>query len=154
MLLNAREEYGLVKNKAFDVLDDVRDIHNAVESAEHRITTNAKKMRKYLDKKAEWKYQHKYSTRTTKACIMDKDTVGELVNKLRQDWNDYPQLLTNMADTTLATLISHKMTKQEECVSLSTPAPKPVFNNTRPTRPTRPVTPPTDDTSGSPWTEL
>lgn len=68
-----------MKNKLFDILDTARDVQNDVESAQYRIQANAKKMRKYLDKRAMWKYQLKYSLSTTKNCLMDRKTVEDRV---------------------------------------------------------------------------
>lgn len=36
----AREEYGDVKDKLFDLLDTAKDVQLAVESAEHRLNLN------------------------------------------------------------------------------------------------------------------
>jgi phage host-nuclease inhibitor protein Gam len=89
LLLNARESYGAVKNGLFDVLDAARDVQNDVESAQYRIETNAKKMRKYLDKRAMWKYQLKYSLNTAKNCVMDRKIVGDRVAVLEKHFSTY-----------------------------------------------------------------
>lgn len=70
ILMNARHEYGNAKDKAFNVLDDARDIQLAIESAQYRLNRNADKMETYL-KKPLWKYQHKYSQRITRDCVRD-----------------------------------------------------------------------------------
>lgn len=125
LLMISREEYGDVKDKLFDVLDTAKDIQLAVESAQHRLNLNVKKIRKYIDKKSDWKYQHKYSVRTTRACRMDKATVMELRGKLAKSFDEFNALMEKMTMATTGRLTKGIASKVHECKKLSTPIPKP-----------------------------
>jgi hypothetical protein len=54
LLMNERNGYAAAKNKAFEVLDAARDIHLAVESAQHRVNTNIGKIDRYVTKRPMW----------------------------------------------------------------------------------------------------
>jgi len=66
-----------LKIQLFNVLDSARDVQLKVESAQYRLESNAKKINRYIGKKANWYYQHKYSLRTGSNCEMDKAEVAK-----------------------------------------------------------------------------
>lgn len=88
--MNERNGYAAAKNKAFEVLDAARDIHLAVESAQHRVKTNIGKIDTYVSKRPMWKYQHKYATKLTQSCMYDKDQFAERLNILGKEYAQYP----------------------------------------------------------------
>jgi len=75
LLLNAKDQYSDAKISLFAVLDAARDVQLKVESAQYRIGSNTHKINRYIGKKANWYYQHKYSTRTVTNCRDDRKIV-------------------------------------------------------------------------------
>jgi hypothetical protein len=65
LLLRNKEDYTATKLGFMDVLDKARDVQLKVESAQYRLEGNPHKINRYIGKKANWYYQHKYSVRTT-----------------------------------------------------------------------------------------
>lgn len=108
-----------MKNKLFDILDTARDLQNDAESAQYRLQANVKKMRRYLDKRAMWKYQHKYSVATPTNCLTDRKTVEDRLATLTKHYEAYThELLPTMIKDTLATLKAshHKTVAQCEAI--------------------------------------
>lgn len=68
MVLHFKDDYSALKIKLFDVLDSARDVHLKVESAQYRLEGNPFKINRYIGKRANWYYQHKYSIRTASNC--------------------------------------------------------------------------------------
>jgi len=84
LVLHFKDDYSALKIKLFDVLDSARDVHLKVESAQYRLEGNPNKINRYIGKRANWYYQHKYSIRTATNCEMDKKVVEEHVAKFDQ----------------------------------------------------------------------
>jgi hypothetical protein len=123
-----------MKNKLFDILDTARDLQNDVESAQDRIERNAKKMRRYLDKRAMWKYQLKYSLGTTKACVTDGETVEDRAAAVMKHYEAYSQeMLPKLIEGTLATLKASHTGKGAQCKAIA------AKKNPEPTKPKGPV---------------
>lgn len=58
----------------------------ALESVQQRIAANAIKPNRYISKKPDWKYQHKYAPRTVKGAITDEIKIAGLLKKLGKDF--------------------------------------------------------------------
>jgi hypothetical protein len=68
-----------LKISLFEVLDAAKDVQLHVSSAQYRIGNNAKKINRYIGKKQNWYYEHKYAVKAVKACDEDREIVeGDL----------------------------------------------------------------------------
>jgi hypothetical protein len=93
LLLKNKDAYSDLKIQLFNVLDSARDVQLKVESAQYRLASNPKKINRYIGKKANWYYQHKYSLRTGSNCEMDK---GEVAKDLKTLEGHYHKFFASM----------------------------------------------------------
>lgn len=128
LLLHSRNAFGEVKDELFNILDAIRDVYLGVESGEARIASRMKMMRRYLDKRAVWKYQHKYSTKTTRACVDAATKVTGLMKKVDKHYEDLERLVTKMAAVHKGGL--EAAVKETDCSTFETPTPEPVDDTT------------------------
>jgi hypothetical protein len=79
LLLRDKDGYSNLKISLFEVLDAAKDVQLHVSSAQYRIGNNAKKINRYIGKKQNWYYEHKYAVKAVKACDEDREIVeGDL----------------------------------------------------------------------------
>lgn len=91
----------------FSVLDAAKDVQLKVESAQYIIQNNAKKINRYIGKKSNWYYQHKYAIKTATNCEEFKGEVGEKLDILKTSFvNFYSNLLPKLGNHIGATLKS------------------------------------------------
>jgi len=89
LLLKDKDGYSNLKIQLFNVLDAARDVQLKIESAQYRIQSNAHKINRYIGKKANWYYQHKYAVRTATNCEMDKGLVGKDLETLNAEYTKF-----------------------------------------------------------------
>jgi hypothetical protein len=70
-LLHNKDKYSDLKIKLFSILDAARDVGLKIDSAQYRLASNPTKINRYIGKKANWYYQHKYAIKTAHNCAMD-----------------------------------------------------------------------------------
>jgi hypothetical protein len=105
--MNDREGYTNLKISLFSVLDAARDLGLHVESAQYRIGNGAKKINRYIGKKANWYYQHKYANKNVANCEMDKKTIeGDLV-KLTKVYEKFYKVDLNNLSKTVSVSLKH-----------------------------------------------
>jgi len=71
LLMKDKNGFSNLKIQLFNVLDAARDVQLKIESAQYRIASNPHKINRFIGKKANWYYQHKYATRTGQNCVAD-----------------------------------------------------------------------------------
>lgn len=103
-LLKDKDGFSNIKIQLFNVLDAARDVLLAIESAQYRLGGNPHKINRYIGKRADWYYQHKYSVRTATNCASDKKTVEDLLGKLVVAYQKFyskmvPTLTENVSST-------------------------------------------------------
>lgn len=112
LLLRNKEDYTATKLGFMDVLDKARDVQLKVESAQYRLESNPHKINRYIGKKANWYYQHKYSTRTTTNCRDDAKIVKTEMDSLdvvSKTQMDLISALAKNTDQKMTTLFKNKM---------------------------------------------
>lgn len=77
----------------FNVLDAAYDVYLKVNSAQYRLQSNAYKINRYIGKRANWYYQHKYSLRTQQNCEMDKGIIAQHVGNLKTQFAKFNKML-------------------------------------------------------------
>jgi hypothetical protein len=89
----------------FEVLDAAKDVQLKVESAQYIIQNNAKKINRYIGKKSNWYYQHKYAVKTATNCEEFKGELGDKLGSLKTSFvNFYSNLLPTLGHNIAATL--------------------------------------------------
>jgi hypothetical protein len=78
-----------LKIQLFAVLDAARDVQLKIESAQYRLQSGTHKINRYIGKKANWYYQHKYAAKTTVNCESDKVEVETVVKALEVEFNKF-----------------------------------------------------------------
>jgi hypothetical protein len=89
LLLEDKDSFTNLKLQLFNVLDNARDVQLAIESAQYRLSNNPSKINRYLGKRQNWYYQHKYSLKTGTNCETDKKAVEELMMKLKGEYEKF-----------------------------------------------------------------
>jgi len=103
-LLKDKDGFSNVKIQLFNVLDAARDVLYKIESAQYRLGGNTHKINRYIGKRADWYYQHKYSVNTAINCASDKKLVEEDLAKLTLAYQKFyskmvPTLTQNVSST-------------------------------------------------------
>ena len=89
LLLKDKDGFSNIKVQLFNVLDAARDVQLKIESAQYRLAGNPHKINRFIGKKANWYYQHKYAVRTADNCEMDKKTVDGEIAKLTAEYHKF-----------------------------------------------------------------
>jgi hypothetical protein len=105
LLLKNKEGYSNLKIQLFAVLDAAKDVQLKIESAQYRIENNAGKINRYIGKKPNWYYQHKYALRSAGSCEEDKALVFTELAKLTEAYKKfYQDMLPALGNSVLVTL--------------------------------------------------
>jgi hypothetical protein len=56
-----KDGFSDLKIKYFEVLDAARDVQLRIESVQHELEGNGSKINRYIGKRANWMYHHKYA---------------------------------------------------------------------------------------------
>jgi len=127
-LLNDKDGFSNLKIQLFNILDAARDVLLSVESAQYRLGGNPHKINRYISKRADWYYQHKYSVRTATNCAADKKTVEEGLAKLTLAYQKfYSQMVPKIGNNVKGILKNDHDDKVAEVKRYMHPVdPKPV----------------------------
>jgi hypothetical protein len=93
LLLKEQQKFSALKIQMFNVLDAAYDVYLKVNSAQYRLQSNAYKINRYIGKRANWYYQHKYSLRTQQNCEMDKGIIAQHVATLTTQFAKFNKML-------------------------------------------------------------
>lgn len=118
-----------MKNAMFDVFDKIKDLQLSCESAQKRINGLEMKLSKYLGKRPEWKFQHKYSQRMGNSCVRDSTEVSGQIAEIDKLYNKLGKAMVATSKATI-TKLQMKISDLDEC--------KPLMKVT-PHKPKRPV---------------
>lgn len=112
LLLNDKDGFSNLKIQLFNVLDAARDVQLKIESAQYRLAGNPHKINRFIGKKANWYYQHKYAVRTADNCEMDKKTVEGEIAKLTAAYHKfYAVQLPELGESVLDSLTREQSDK-------------------------------------------
>lgn len=96
LLLKQQREFSALKIQMFAVLDAAYDVYLKIGSAQYRLQSNAYKINRYIGKRANWYYQHKYSLRTQQNCEMDKGIIAQHVGNLETQFAKFNKMLEKL----------------------------------------------------------
>lgn len=92
-------------------------------------------MRKYLFKRAEWKFQHKYSIRIGRSCGRDQKEVSAILAKVDKLYPAVGTFMGGMGMSNIKALDDLLNSKQNDCTQFATPLPAvpipPEFDDTK-----------------------
>lgn len=89
LLMLNKDTFSDLKIQLFSVLDAARDVGLKSESSLYRLGNNAKKINRYIGKRANWYYQHKYAVKSAQSCEGDKTVVDTEFAKLVAAYNKF-----------------------------------------------------------------
>lgn len=119
LLLRNKDGYSNLKIQLFDVLDAARDVGLKIESAQYRLASNPKKINRFIGKKANWYYQHKYSLKTPLNCRRDKDLVATDEKKLENAFDGFLAKLAQLKQGVAGSITKEQKAKLNECKSIA-----------------------------------
>lgn len=112
--MREKDGYSDLKVQLFEVLDAAKDVQLHASSAQYRQQNHVKKINRYIGKKENWYYQHKYAVKAVDSCDEDRQVLQEDLTKLSASFKKFAGvMLPALGDNVKATFVADHQAFQD-----------------------------------------